>query len=125
MSRLNDRAVLKLLRTEIDAALVAIGAKHAIKLSVGNCKFDNDGNNAQFQLLAATVTASGAVMTAESKSWNNYRTMYGLGHVETGASFRVNGTEYRITGMNPRAPRFRSRLNGSGTSAASSSRSTR
>lgn len=39
-------------------------------------------------------------------SWNAYCTHYGLRPDQLGKIFRIKGTQYRITGINPGAPRF-------------------
>jgi hypothetical protein len=106
MSKLNDRATLRQINDDIVAALAAVGVKHSIKLTTGNTKYDGDGMNATFQVNASAITATGTVVTPDGKNWDKYRHLYGMGHIALGTEFVARGTKYKITGLNPGAPKF-------------------
>lgn len=95
------RESLKLLRADIDAALAQVAAKHGIALASARCTFSSD--NFKLAVEGATKQASGEVNTPEAASFNAMAAFYRLKPENLGASVRIEGEEYRISGLRPNA----------------------
>ena len=103
-----NRTNLTVLRKDIDTALAAIGAKHDLIISLGNCRFT--ANEAKFAKLsvipktlsAVTVSTNSAdpYNTVESREYLNLAYMFALPEDGLGRKFRgMGGTIYTITGL--------------------------
>ena len=102
MSKINqfDRQSLRALRVDLDSAMAAIATKYGIQLSAGNISFTSDTATIK---VAAGIIKNGTVMTAEAKSFDQYKRLVGLGHLSVGDSITLQGKQYTITGYKPRS----------------------
>jgi len=102
MSKINqfDRQSLRALRVDLDSAMAAIASKYGIQLSAGNISFTSDTATIK---VAAGIIKNGTVMTAEAKSFDQYKRLVGLGHLSVGDSITLQGKQYTITGYKPRS----------------------
>lgn len=95
-----DRTSLKLLRTDLDAALTAIAQKHGIILTVGNARFTS--STATFKLNVATKAADGTIINREREDFISLADVYGLKPEWIDKTFQWSGNTYKITGLQPR-----------------------
>ena len=102
MSKINqfDRQSLRALRVDLDSAMAAIATKYGIQLSAGNISFTSDTATIK---VAAGIIKNGTVMTAEAKSFDQYKRLVGLGAFSVGDSITLQGKQYTITGYKPRS----------------------
>ena len=94
-----DRPALRALRTDIDAALAAVGAKHGISVTAGHASFRD--TNATFKLECALLNSDGK---AESKELVALKECYPE-LVNKRITFG-RGTNGFIIGYNPRASQY-------------------
>ena len=94
-----DKPTLRALRTDIDAALAAVGAKHGISVTAGSASFRD--TNATFKLECAMLNSAGV---AESKELVALKECYPE-LVNKRITFG-RGTNGFIIGYNPRASQY-------------------
>jgi len=95
-----DRAAVKNLRDDINAALSAVSSKYGIQLSVGNATFTS--NNVTYKVQAAVKASDGMVMTKEASAFNTYG-KYQLPGFNLGQTIILQGNEYVISGWKPKS----------------------
>ena len=102
MSKINqfDRQSLRALRVDLDSAMAAIATKYGIQLNAGNISFTSDTATIK---VAAGIIKNGTVMTAEAKSFDQYKRLVGLSAFNVGDSINIQGKQYTITGYKPRS----------------------
>jgi hypothetical protein len=102
MSKINqfDRQTLRALRVDLDAAMATIASKYGIQLNAGNISFTSDTATIK---VAAGIIKNGTVVTAEAKSFDQYKGLVGLGAFNVGDSINIQGKQYTITGYKPRS----------------------
>lgn len=102
MSKINqfDRQSLRALRADLDSAMATIAAKYGIQLSAGNISFTSDTATIK---VAAGIIKNGTAVTAEAKSFEQYKNLVGLGAFKVGDSINIQGKQYTITGYKPRS----------------------
>jgi hypothetical protein len=102
MSKINqfDRQSLRALRVDLDSAMAAIASKYGIQLSAGNISFTAETATIK---VAAGIIKNGTVVTAEAKSFDQYKRLVGLGAFNVGDSINIQGKQYTITGYKPRS----------------------
>jgi hypothetical protein len=93
-----DRAFLKRLRDEIDAALAPIAEEYGITLQLGNASFSPD--DVTFKLKGHIIRAPGE-MSREAADYKKYAGDYGLNpnQYALGAKFRHRNSTFEITGL--------------------------
>ena len=108
-----DRNSAKVLRSDIENALIAVGAKHGIILSLGNCRFSsNEVKFTNLTIIPKTYTPKqvnlgpqniGGVTdpfnTLESREYLNIGYQLGLPKAALGEYITVAGRRMRITGL--------------------------
>jgi hypothetical protein len=98
------KATLQALRSEIQAALDAVGTKHGVKLTYGNTRFDGDGLTYTAKLSGAIVASDGSVASKEAQDFKLYAHKYGLKPEHLGAKFKHDGPDdYEILGLKTKA----------------------
>ena len=105
-----DRANLKTIRADIDAALAAVAKKHGINLSIGNIRFDANEFTTK---LTAVTNASKAKDTAAGvpegvnptwvKAFKTNHVWLGLAASDLGKQIKIGGKTYTIVGARPKA----------------------
>jgi len=83
---------LDTLRTELDAALKEIAAKHGIILSIGSMSYSSDKFTTRL-----TGNTKGAFKVAAKAIG---------GDIAEGTEFMCQGTKFTITGIKPNRPKF-------------------
>lgn len=102
-----NKTVLKNLRADIDAALIAVGKKHGVQLSAGNARYALDGTNATFKLNIATVLTGGVVINKGEVEFRKLATvMYGIPQTALGATIKLGARNMIITGLDSRKPKY-------------------
>ena len=98
-----DRALLKTLRIDINAALQAVGEKHGVVLSAGNASFERDGSTGSYKLEVATITSSGVVMTKEASDFKFNAFKFHMKPEDLGEEFVASdGQKFILMGAKPR-----------------------
>lgn len=96
-NKMIDLTLLKTLRAEIDAAMIEIGAKHGLKIALGNAKYTKA--NAEFKLNVANIADDGLVETKEMVALK-------LQYPElVNKIVLVSGKEYQIVGYRTKSPK--------------------
>lgn len=99
------KPLLTTLRTEIDAALAELAAKHGVQIECGNASFTS--TNATFKLAINTIGDGGEVVTKEAKDFGRYAGLVNNLKAEwLGESFTVRGETFKIIGYKPRSKKY-------------------
>jgi len=99
-----DRALLKTLRVDIDAALAAVGEQHGVQLHAGNASFERDGSNGSFKLTISTISDSGFVETAEAAAFRSISYQFNMTPEDLGEEFSTPaGDKFVLMGARPRS----------------------
>ena len=98
-----NKANLKALRVELEAAHAAIEKKFGIQLKAGNISFS--GTEANIKLKANTIGANGMTVSKEARAWDLYAQMGGYDHLKVGDKVILQGQTLTIKGYNSRAPK--------------------
>src|SRR6185369_12352940 len=93
-----DRDVLRQLRTDIDAALAAVGAKHKVTISCGGATFDD--LQATFKL-QVKVADPGALATQARDDFERWAPAIGLEPEWYGAEIVLHDKVYEVVGVAP------------------------
>ena len=102
-----DRPFLRNFTAEAEAALRELCEKYGITVSYKSGNFQRDGSNAilKFEIAAPDAT-TGEAKTRASQDFKRLASRYGLSPDDLGTTFKQGRTEYRITGINPRARQY-------------------
>ena len=92
--------LLRDLRVDIDAALVAVGAKHGVKLLAGNASFL--ASNATFKLNVSLLDETGEAVSKEAADLKRYREMLGLTFDQLTQVFTLGMHRYTLAGYRNR-----------------------
>lgn len=98
------RDLLKVLRTEIDAALAGIAAKHDVSLKMGNATFTD--TNATLKVVLATKGDGGVVITKEMATLKAYMSVLGVTEEMLTKPFSYSGKMFVLAGYKSRNNRF-------------------
>jgi hypothetical protein len=101
-----DRNFLLSFNEDALAALEEVARRHGVSITKGNGRFAREGSNATIKFELATIGSGGEVNSKEAVAWKRDAARYGLDPDALGTLFRVGATEYRITGLNTRRPKF-------------------
>lgn len=101
-----NRANLTAIRNDIDNALEAVLAKHGLTADLGRITFFDTEFRGKLTVTVNSNEAPSAVAgtsSAEERKFKQYARKFGLTGSEFGKSFKVRGTIFTITEINPRA----------------------
>lgn len=98
-----DRATLRTLQTEIDAALARIAAEHGLDIRVASGSFTS--TSATLKVVVATKGEQGEVKTPEASYLEAMGRYLGLAGVTPGTKVIMQGEEFEVTGFNRKAPK--------------------
>jgi hypothetical protein len=102
-----NRANVRALHAEVEAALKPIAEKYGLLLERKGRTFYRDSLPAGFQFVVATEGADGEVLDSKAKDFQRLAGSFGLKAEDLGKEFiSGHGERYRITGLNPRAKRY-------------------
>jgi hypothetical protein len=104
-----NRQTMKLLRADIDAALVEVANKHQVLLSTGSATFSDTAATFKLNVAiadAATVAsvAAGNVSAKHAKAASDFiksAKLYGLDPLWLNTTVRINGSMMEIIGLLP------------------------
>lgn len=108
-----NRAGLKGLREELQAALQEVAKRHDIQISVGAARFTDTDCTIKVQMLAKGDGA--AIQSKEEKDFIRYANMYGLQPEDLGKEFQRGLHVFRVSGLkipNRRLPVLATRSDG-------------
>jgi hypothetical protein len=91
-----DKPTIRLLRSDLDAALKAVGEKFGINLQTGNARFTSD--NVTFKVEASLTLQDGTAVPKEASEFVRYAKLLGLAAEDLGRTFGFNGSTYKIVG---------------------------
>jgi hypothetical protein len=92
-----DISNVKVLRDEIEAALAPLLVRHGLKLNINGVTYARNGGDMNIRLKFVTVnTVPESVNSVHVPGFTNE---------DMGKVFSMQGTQYRITGFNPRKPK--------------------
>lgn len=91
------RNLLTTLRTEIDAALIAVGKKHGVQLSAGSASFTSA--DATFKLKVVAIT-DGQTYNRSEDDFKKFATLYyQVPQAVLGRRILINGKMMTVTGL--------------------------
>lgn len=96
-----DRAALRILSAEINAALAPLAQRHGITLRIGNGTFG--GAYATLRLDVATIGEQGQANTREASALDSLGALYGLPGVKVGTVLVLQGDRFTVIGLNAKA----------------------
>jgi len=103
-----NRSNLKTLRAELDSALAAVLTKHGLTADLGNIRFGATDFRCKLNVEVASTTGPTSVAdttAVNERKFKQHAYKFGLTGNEFGKSFKVRGTVFTITEINPRAKR--------------------
>jgi hypothetical protein len=101
-----DRKMLRSFNADALEALKAVAAKHGVTIEQKNGSFARDGSNATVKFELATVGSDGQAQTKGAQSFKQNAALFGIDPNALGTTFMHQGTEYRITGLVTRRPKY-------------------
>lgn len=99
-----DKDLLIKLRTDINAALEAVGEKHGVRLSVGNCRFT--AAEATFKLDAVAKTPGGQVVDKDAEAFKRLAGSFGLQPGRLGQELMLADIRHKIVGLQPKRHKY-------------------
>ena len=94
-----DKATVRMISNEAEAALEAVAAKYGMTISRGNGRFSPDRLTVKFDFCQSSETGAPADFAQKA-------TMLGLPEECFGAVFLSNGTRYTVTELNLRRRKY-------------------
>lgn len=98
-----DKANLQALRTEIEAALAAVAAKHGISLKLGGMRYQ--ATSFSVTLEAAAASADGSPTGKEAEAFRSLAEFFGLKANDLGRTFESRNGQHKIVGLRGRSDR--------------------
>ena len=95
-------ANLRKCRTDIEAALAAIGQEHGISIDMGRITFNPDRMSFNTKL----AVSIGSEEDEARRTWNKYCSSYGFSQSDFGKTFQSSQGLMTIIGINTRAKKF-------------------
>jgi hypothetical protein len=89
--------LMRAIRIDVNSALVAVGQKHGVVLTLGNGTFTAD--NAHFKLNVAAVSSDGNVITKEAADLKLYQRTLGLTDAQLTQVFTLAGKAHVLCGF--------------------------
>lgn len=99
-----DRQTLRAFNADAIKALEGIAAEHGMSVRPGTHRFGESNATLKFDL--SDITTSGEVLTPEAQAFKLHAARYGLSPDDLYGTFTLNGTQFRITGLKTRRPKF-------------------
>jgi hypothetical protein len=98
-----DRPILRALRSDIEAALKAVAAKHGISLNAGGLSFEPQ--RFSMKLEGAVIGADGNDASSEAASFTRFAAAFGFAPGDLGKRIMLGGKLFTIIGLRPNAPK--------------------
>ena len=99
-----DKQIIERLKPKILAALDQLGQDEDIKFKLGHHRLS--GDHFTIDLEALTVLPDGTVSNPDKILFEFYAQRYGLEPEDFGKKFMSRGSVFKISGINPKAPRY-------------------
>jgi len=99
-----DKASLRAILADMDAAVAGVAEKHGVKISVGRATYEP--HNATVKVELSTIGEEGEVHSREAMDYQKHASLFGLDPNSLGAKFAMQGELFAITGLKPRSPKF-------------------
>ena len=99
-----DRKSLRAFNEDAIAALDKIAAEHGMSIKAGSSRYGSANATLKFEL--SDITSDGEVLTPEAQSFKVNAALYGLHPDDLYGTFNFEGSQYRITGLKTRRPKF-------------------
>ncbi len=99
-----NKSFVRSFHAEAEQALQALAEKHGVNVRRTSGSFDS--KNATLKFNVSVIDENGTVLTPEGESFKRNALQFGLQPADLFGTFFVNGTQYRITGLKTRRPKF-------------------
>lgn len=99
-----DKATVRSLTIEIEAALQSVADAHGVSIKRGSASFDQSTIKLSIQI--ATIDDSGMVSTREAMKFPTFCKMFNLDPEDLGKTFHDQGRLFTVTGLKPGNPKF-------------------
>jgi len=99
-----DRTAVERIRIDLDAAIKAVAEKHGISGLLGRGSFTDVTLTIKAEF--ATLSIDSEVNSKEAEAFKQNAAYYGVDCAAIGKTFRHLGTDYTLTGMNPKATNY-------------------
>jgi len=96
-----DNKTLTSIRGYSNEALKAVGEKHNVEISLGNCSYSE--NEATFQMKVNTLSEDGKIIT---KEWDSLLQLAKIIGFDVEKEYTLNGSKVKLKGYNSRASKW-------------------
>ena len=96
-----DNKTLTSIRGYSNEALKAVGEKHNVEISLGNCSYSE--NEATFQMKVNTLSEDGKIIT---KEWDSLLQLAKIIGFDVEKEYTLNGSKVKLKGYNSRARKW-------------------
>lgn len=97
-----NKDTLKIIRADIDNALISVGEKHGLSLKIGSIKYSDESFDAK---LVAQLAKIGDVST-EKALFERFCESYGFAKDDYLRTFQHKGQPYVLIGFKPSSPKY-------------------
>ena len=99
-----DRVSCRVLSKDIEAALLAVAARHGIVIKAGRGTYTS--GHLTLKIECSTVNRDGVVNSKEADDFKTYASLYDLQAGDLGKTITFSFERYTLTGIRPKATRF-------------------
>ena len=99
-----DKAKLRNIASDIEAAIQEVGKKHGVQLKRGNASYTD--TNFTLKIEGAAIDSSGEILSREKQDFMYYALSYGLSPDDFGKTFISRGRTFKISGLKPKASKY-------------------
>lgn len=100
-----DRPAIRTIGEAAAKALQAVAEQYGLTITEGGHRFSN-GQTGQLNFSLALPSADGEAQTAQEIAFRRNAVLWGLKPSDLGEVITYNGNEFRITGANPKKPKY-------------------
>lgn len=99
-----NRATLRAISTDAEAALASVAKKHGVQIDVGGIRYNAD--HATMKVEIAAIASDGTAKTKEATDFERYADSYGLKASDLGREFNYLGDTFTLIGAKPRSTKY-------------------
>lgn len=100
-----NKANLKTIRVDIDAALAAVESKHGVKFSLGNIRYSTNDFRCKLECVS-TSDSTGKTVDPVEANFKRDAFLVGVAKDAFGKKFKSGRSNYKITGINTRRHKY-------------------
>lgn len=100
-----DRATVKAIRADLEAAIIAVADKHGLDARVGRMTYGSMLNG-RFEMFPKELKGSVNTATPEALQFARFAERYGIKPDKLGALFTVQGVDYVLIGLKTSRPTY-------------------